>query len=190
MFEKDMRVKLHTANRLNWADEKTGVILEAPDEASLSRMYLIRIDGMDRSKPPFALANIYEHELEVIPERKEEDMVNHPSHYTDGQYECIDYMEDRGYTHDGYVFNAVKYLSRAGKKDPNKKKEDIQKAIWYLERKREYWAHSRVERQINPDDYIRDKGLENTLCGMALKMIDHNEIELAIDLLKMEVSNG
>ena len=189
-MKEKTRVRLHTEGRLNWADGKTGVIEVTESAMAPEGTFVVRIDGMDVSTPPFGLVNVYAHEVEIFPEKKEEDMVNHPSHYTDGQYECIDYMEARGYTLDGYVFNAVKYLSRAGKKDPNKKKEDIQKAIWYLERKREYCAHSRVERQINPDDYIRDKGLENTLCGMALKMIDHNEIELAIDLLKMEVSNG
>ncbi|WP_270433490.1 DUF3310 domain-containing protein [Anaerostipes hominis (ex Lee et al. 2021)] len=30
--------------------------------------------------------------------------------------------------------NAVKYISRAGKKDPEKYKEDLQKAMWYLDR--------------------------------------------------------
>lgn len=28
--------------------------------------------------------------------------------------------------------NAVKYISRAGKKDPTKTIEDLQKAVWYL----------------------------------------------------------
>ena len=28
--------------------------------------------------------------------------------------------------------NAVKYISRAGKKDPDKYIEDLQKAVWYL----------------------------------------------------------
>lgn len=30
--------------------------------------------------------------------------------------------------------NAVKYISRAGKKDPSKIIEDLEKARWYLER--------------------------------------------------------
>ena len=61
-----------------------------------------------------------------------EDLVNHPSHYTDGKIEVIDFIEDKGLNfHRG---NAVKYISRAGKKNPEKEIEDIQKAIWYLER--------------------------------------------------------
>lgn len=61
------------------------------------------------------------------------DAVNHPSHYTDGKIEVIDYIEDKqlGY----HLGNAVKYISRAGKKDPSKTTEDLKKAIWYIDRK-------------------------------------------------------
>ena len=60
------------------------------------------------------------------------DNVNHPAHYTDGKIEVIDFIEDKklGY----HLGNAVKYISRAGKKDPDKYIEDLQKAIWYLNR--------------------------------------------------------
>ena len=60
------------------------------------------------------------------------DNVNHPSHYTDGKIEVIDFIEDKklGY----HLGNAVKYISRAGKKDPDKYIEDLQKAVWYLNR--------------------------------------------------------
>lgn len=60
------------------------------------------------------------------------DSVNHPSHYTDGKIEVIDFIEDKGLNfHRG---NAVKYIARAGKKDPAKEIEDLQKAAWYLNR--------------------------------------------------------
>ena len=61
------------------------------------------------------------------------DPVNHPSHYTDGKIEVIDFIEDKklGF----HLGNAVKYISRAGKKDPNKEIEDLEKAIWYIQRK-------------------------------------------------------
>lgn len=60
------------------------------------------------------------------------DAVNHPSHYTDGKIEVIDFIEDKGLNfHRG---NAVKYIARAGKKNPEKEAEDLSKAIWYLNR--------------------------------------------------------
>lgn len=60
------------------------------------------------------------------------DNINHPSHYTDGEIETIDYIEDKGFNY--HLGNAVKYISRAGKKNPNAYLEDLKKAIWYLER--------------------------------------------------------
>lgn len=60
------------------------------------------------------------------------DNVNHPSHYTDGKIEVISFIEDKGLNfHRG---NAVKYIARAGKKDPEREVEDLEKAKWYLER--------------------------------------------------------
>ncbi len=60
----------------------------------------------------------------------ETDAVNHPSHYNDGKIEVIDYIRDKGL--DFCLGNAVKYISRAGKKDPSKEVEDLKKAVWYL----------------------------------------------------------
>lgn len=60
------------------------------------------------------------------------DMVNHPSHYTDGNIEVIDFIEDKRLNY--HRGNALKYLCRAGKKDPDKEIEDLQKAEWYLHR--------------------------------------------------------
>ena len=60
------------------------------------------------------------------------DNVNHPSHYTDGKIEVIDFIEQKNLNfHRG---NAVKYIARAGKKDPAKEVEDLRKAVWYLNR--------------------------------------------------------
>ena len=61
------------------------------------------------------------------------DAVNHPSHYTDGNIEVIEYIEDKKL--DYCLGNAVKYISRAGKKDPAKEIEDLRKADWYIQRR-------------------------------------------------------
>lgn len=60
------------------------------------------------------------------------DPVNHPAHYTSGGVEVIDAIEawDLNF-HRG---NAVKYIARAGKKDPAKLVEDLKKARWYIDR--------------------------------------------------------
>lgn len=60
------------------------------------------------------------------------DPVNHPSHYTSGNIEVIDFIEDQKLNM--HLGNAVKYISRAGKKDKAKTVEDLKKAVWYIER--------------------------------------------------------
>ena len=60
------------------------------------------------------------------------DMVNHPEHYTDGGIETIDFIEAKKLPY--HLGNAVKYVSRPGKKNPEKTIEDLQKAIWYINR--------------------------------------------------------
>ena len=57
--------------------------------------------------------------------------VNHPSHYTDGRIEVIDFIDDKRLNF--CRGNAVKYIARAGKKNPNKEIEDLEKAVWYLQ---------------------------------------------------------
>lgn len=62
----------------------------------------------------------------------EHDNVNHPSHYTDGSIEVLDFIEDKKLNfHRG---NAVKYIRRAGKKSKETEIEDLQKAVFYLNR--------------------------------------------------------
>ena len=70
------------------------------------------------------------------------DNVNHPAHYTFGQIEVIDFIEDKklGF----HLGNAVKYISRAGRKNPDKTIEDLQKAAWYLNRQ-----IARLERELD-----------------------------------------
>ena len=60
----------------------------------------------------------------------ENDPVNHPSHYTKGKIEVADFIADQKLNFDRG--NAVKYVCRAGSKDPNKEIQDLEKAIWYI----------------------------------------------------------
>ena len=65
-------------------------------------------------------------------------MINHPQHYEFGdsnQYEVVKVCEAWGLDYDAYLFNVVKYVARAGKKDTDKEIQDLKKALWYLERK-------------------------------------------------------
>lgn len=62
-----------------------------------------------------------------------EDLVNHPSHYTSGGIETIDYMEAKSTPEEfrGHLrLTTLKYLSRVGLKDDTL--QDLKKAAWYL----------------------------------------------------------
>ncbi len=63
------------------------------------------------------------------------DQVNNPAHYggADNPYEAIKVIE--AWSLDFHLGNTVKYISRAGKKEPDKLLQDLEKARWYLDRK-------------------------------------------------------
>jgi hypothetical protein len=58
------------------------------------------------------------------------DMVNSPAHYKVGGIETIDFIEAKGLSYN--LGNVVKYVTRAGYK--GNRKEDLEKARWYLTR--------------------------------------------------------
>lgn len=60
--------------------------------------------------------------------------VNHPAHYGgDVPHETVKCLAAWGLESDALLWNAVKYISRAGKK--GNLLEDLKKARWYLERR-------------------------------------------------------
>jgi|TARA_B110000503_G_C7012230_1_gene356199 hypothetical protein len=63
------------------------------------------------------------------------EMINNPIHYggKENVYETIKVIDN--WELDFLLGNTIKYISRAGKKDPTKKLEDLKKALFYLERK-------------------------------------------------------
>lgn len=65
---------------------------------------------------------------------KLKETVNHPSHYATGKFECIDVMCEAIGLEDTKGFclcNAFKYIYRCAKKNEDTR-EDVKKAIWYL----------------------------------------------------------
>ena len=75
-----------------------------------------------------------------VQQRKRKDNVNSPSHYNYGEIETIDYCDQVCKTYPPelapYVFNAIKYLSRANHKNG---REDIDKAKYYVQRLFDKW---------------------------------------------------
>lgn len=83
-----------------------------------------------------------------LPDENEEnkktlyDKINHPSHYTYGEIEVIEFIEQvtKDYKPElaFAIGNAIKYISRANRKNG---KEDLDKARWYLNRAFEKWEN-------------------------------------------------
>ncbi|MEN2040059.1 DUF3310 domain-containing protein [Staphylococcus epidermidis] len=73
-------------------------------------------------------------------EKTLDDKINHPSHYTYGEIEVINFIEQvtKDYKPElaFAIGNAIKYISRANRKNG---KEDLDKARWYLNRAFEKW---------------------------------------------------
>ena len=61
------------------------------------------------------------------------EQVNHPQHYggKNNEYEAIKVIDawDLGFS----LGNAIKYISRAGKKRKDTELEDLRKALWYIQ---------------------------------------------------------
>ena len=92
---------------------------------------LPKYSKVPKKKVDVTLANMVANMLEE-PEVKvvEEDVINHPSHYTRGKIEVIDFIEDQQLPY--HLGNVIKYIARAGYKGD--KLEDLKKARWYLDR--------------------------------------------------------
>lgn len=125
-----------------------------------------------------------------------DDPVNHPSHYTDGKYEVIDFIEDQCLDQDFRIANAVKYISRAGKKNVMTTKQDLEKALWYMKRFVEatknktfvpYYGYDKKTR-IDIDDYIKEKGLAGTQSGFALEALVYGAVAPAIHILEAYIN--
>jgi len=83
------------------------------------------------------------------------DKINHPHHYCHGRkYEPIEVIDDweLGFN----LGNALKYISRAGRKDPSRTVEDLKKAIFYLDREIEALEGTRAPYSVTYEDVLQD----------------------------------
>ena len=81
----------------------------------------------DRQKEDSKKETVY---VPIVDGTIKHDAVNHPSHYTRGRIEVIDFIEDQRLPY--HLGNVIKYIARAGYKGD--KLEDLKKARWYLDR--------------------------------------------------------
>lgn len=91
------------------------------------------IQGKSEPRPREKVAEMFGCVLKEVPTNSPttNDAVSHPSHYTDGKIEVIDFIQDKHL--DFARGNVVKYIARAGKKDKSKELEDLKKARQYCD---------------------------------------------------------
>lgn len=121
------------------------------DIAENYSVYIKHIDpalaeNISEEPVPAKISTDEENEPEEVYE-PEEDVVNHPKHYQLAKgIEAIDLMEMTSTAPEfvGHLRNtALKYIIRAGHKDPSKYVQDLDKAKWYITKLQEF--HSKCE---------------------------------------------
>lgn len=108
-------------------DHFTGKII---DLRVVNGEYEYKIDTISLWFPEIAVKEV------VLGRKFKPNPVTHPPHYNSGKIEVIEAIEDWGLNF--CRGNTVKYVARAGKKDPAKEIEDLEKASWYLRREIEF----------------------------------------------------
>ena len=88
--------------------------------------------------------------------------VDHPQHYNRGNIEAIDVIEDWNLNFN--LGNVIKYISRAGAKE--NEIEDIEKALWYLQR------HLDNLKEQDEEDEDEDDDSNGELVGYLLVVFD------------------
>ncbi len=111
-----------TKHAMKTAGEKVVDLKAERSTRPTPQKWKIRMQGPDKpiANPPI---QIEMHEPEADP-------VNHPAHYKVGGIETIDFIEAKRLNYN--TGNAVKYITRADHK--GNRKQDLEKAIWYLRR--------------------------------------------------------
>lgn len=107
--------------------ENYGCSFESMDNQMIEKIY-----NWYKELDPAACENA---ETECCNKEPDVDMVNHPSHYTQGGIECIDALKAATVSKTGIeavcTANAIKYLWRYEEKNGI---EDVKKAKWYIDR--------------------------------------------------------
>lgn len=131
-FKNVKAMQTAIVNRIYGKWERLRIVWFAEVENQAGRTFTITDnDDFMRVNEPFT---------RKVDMQEEQDVVNKPKHYTYGDIETIDYIEQvtKDYKPElaFAIGNAIKYISRANHKNG---KEDLDKARWYLERAFEKW---------------------------------------------------
>lgn len=130
-------------------EEETRLMRAAPEQAdeddppalwtrsAQAAQFLTGLEGLAAREACLTRPLSAESENDILesyraPEKSTE-AIDHPSHYhAESGLEVIEIIEAWGLNFNRG--NALKYLARAGAKDPEREAEDLKKALWYIKR--------------------------------------------------------
>ncbi|MEV5879284.1 DUF3310 domain-containing protein [Streptomyces sp. NPDC052101] len=124
-------VKLHAGGALCFTDDELMLAVES----NPGRRLLSETKGLSLGVDPYKAQKVMKAAFKPVNEfDSRSELVNSPSHYTTGQYEVIETIEDslseeafRGYL----LGNMTKYLLRCQHKHADGGVQDLKKLIWY-----------------------------------------------------------
>lgn len=124
--------KLISGDTVYCIDDKDAPFIVAGDRYLVERSYNIgSIPMITVGGKPFSFyASRFSRSNEACAPDTTSDLINSPPHYTSGGIETIDFILAKELNY--CLGNALKYITRAGKKDPRRYVEDLRKAVWYL----------------------------------------------------------
>ena len=100
---------------------------------------------MENSNSSISVDNFLDNMSRIQLRMPRKEQVNHPNHYNQGQFECIAVMESIyriEATMNFCLLCAFKYILRTNDKDGI---QDIDKAIWYLQKYKELQERSQKQ---------------------------------------------
>ena len=119
--------EVFTSDEVAWHFDPAVVWKEACKQSRLG------VFPLDETVPKTIVYNVDLRRMEKTMATKKPqvpDNVNHPSHYIYDGVEVIQLTEQMNFNRG----NAVKYVARAGRKDPQDELVDLEKASWYIQR--------------------------------------------------------
>lgn len=137
---KKLKIRPAYVHTVKWLDKKKKKTQPErshdPKVVEAEKDYLRSIkQAMDTiQKKPKKLFVQPQHKYAAMKILADNDLVNNPPHYKTGGIDFLDYAEAKGLTENAYLFNVVKYVSRAGKKLGVDPIQDLEKAEFYIKR--------------------------------------------------------
>lgn len=99
-----------------------------PKYSKVPKKKEVAVEPVEQTIEEEVMQTIAEKITQTFAEPKKEDVINHPSHYTRGKIEVIDFIEDQQLPY--HLGNVIKYIARAGYKGD--KLEDLKKSTVVL----------------------------------------------------------